>query len=223
MNLKEFVEDQYEAEKAMIGTILADGSISYSRRNSKGSLEVTHTARNLDYLKLKKELFEMIDGVVCTIKPKNKITPEKTYELFRVSTNNHDIFSKYRDLLYVKINDKRVKTIPAEVLEEMSDFGLFLMYLDDGTIRVRFYDGTDRIREIRVTLCLESFSIEELIVMRKWFEDRYNISPNINKHGNGFRLVFNTQKTRDFLKIISKYQDLVPSMKYKFLEYYNLS
>lgn len=223
MNLKEFVKDQYEAEKAIIGTILADGSISYSRRNSKGSLEVTHTARNLDYLKLKKEMLELIDGVTCAIKPKNKVTPEKTYELFRLSTNNHDIFSKYRDLLYVKSNDKRVKILPTSVLNDMSDFGLFLMYLDDGTIRVRFYDGTNKVRETRITLCLDSFRIEELVAMRKWFEDRYDISPNINKHGSGFRLVFNTQKTKDFLNIISKYQDLVPSMKYKFLEYYNLS
>ena len=223
MNLKEIIKNEFDAESAIIGTLIADGSISYERRSSKGSVEITHTARNLDYLKLKKDIFELIPGVVCNIKPHNKITPDKTYELFRLSTNNHDLFSSYRDELYIKDGNRRRKLLIRKHLDAMSDFGLFLLYLDDGTIKVRFYDGTNKIREIRVMLCLDSFRMDEQIMMRDWFREKYNISPNINKHGNGLRLVFNTQKTKDFLSIISKYQDLVPSMKYKFLEYYNLS
>ena len=223
MNLKEIIKTQIDAESAIIGTLIADGSISYSRRNSKGSVEITHTSRNLDYLKFKKEIFEIIDGVKCNIKPKNKITENKTYELFRLTTNNHDLFSTYRDKMYVKESDKRRKLLIKDHLEKMSDLGLFLLYLDDGTMRVRYYDGTDRIREIKLLLCLDSFKLEELVMMKNWFVERYNIQPNINKHGNGYRLVFSTQKTKDFLNIISKYQDFVPSMKYKFLEYYNLS
>ncbi len=223
MNLKEIIQNENDAESAIIGTLIADGSISYERRSSKGSVEITHTARNIDYLKLKKEIFEFLPGVVCNIRPHNKVTPEKTYELFRLSTNNNDIFSGYRNDMYVKDGDKRRKLLLRKHLDKMSDFGLFLLYLDDGTMKVRFYDGTDRIREIRIMLCLDSFKLDEQIMMRDWFKERYNISPNINKHGNGLRLVFSTQKTKDFLSIISKYQDLVPSMKYKFLEYYNLS
>ncbi len=223
MNLKEIITNEIDAERAIIGTLIADGSIGYSRRNSNGSVEITHTSRNLDYLRMKKDLFEMISGVNCNIKPKNKTISEKTYELFRLSTNNHELFSKYRDELYIKDGDRRRKLLLRKHLDKMSDFGLFLLYLDDGTIRVRFYDGTSRIREIRVTLCLDSFKLSEQIMMRDWFIEKYNISPNINRHGDGLRLVFSTQKTKDFLNIISKYQDLVPSMKYKFLEYYNLS
>ena len=223
MNLKEIIKNEFDAESAIIGTLIADGSISYERRSSRGAVEITHTARNLDYLKLKKDIFELIPGVICNIKPHNKITPNKTYELFRLSTNNHDLFSSYRDELYIKDGNRRRKLLIRKHLDAMSDFGLFLLYLDDGTIKVRFYDGTNKIREIRVMLCLDSFRMDEQIMMRDWFREKYNISPNINKHGNGLRLVFNTQKTKDFLSIISKYQDLVPSMKYKFLEYYNLS
>ena len=166
MNLKEIIKNEFDAESAIIGTLIADGSISYERRSSRGAVEITHTARNLDYLKLKKDIFELIPGVICNIKPHNKITPNKTYELFRLSTNNHDLFSSYRDELYIKDGDRRRKLLIRKHLDAMSDFGLFLLYLDDGTIKVRFYDGTNKIREIRVMLCLDSFRMDEQIMMR---------------------------------------------------------
>jgi len=54
MNLTEIIKSSDEAERAIIGTLIADGSISYSRRGSNGAVEITHTAKHLDYLKLKK-------------------------------------------------------------------------------------------------------------------------------------------------------------------------
>lgn len=50
--LKEFVKDLDYAKNAVLGTILADGSLSKQRNGYKNSyLEITHTSKNLDYLK----------------------------------------------------------------------------------------------------------------------------------------------------------------------------
>ena len=51
--LKEFIKTQEEAHNAILGTIIADGSLCKARKKSyinKCYLEITHTNKNLDYL-----------------------------------------------------------------------------------------------------------------------------------------------------------------------------
>lgn len=84
-----------ELKNSLLGTIFADGYISSlrtsgSKNGTNASFEVTHTSKNLDYLKLKKSLFEKIDGMKCTITEHNKKTEEKTYLLYRLYVNVHE-------------------------------------------------------------------------------------------------------------------------------------
>ena len=92
MNLKNL--DTEYIKRALLGTIFADGSIgkvrtSQTRTIANGDLEITHTSKNLDYLKIKKELLEMIPGIKTRIAEHNKKTDTKTYTLFRLNTNRH--------------------------------------------------------------------------------------------------------------------------------------
>lgn len=53
--LKEFINNIDEAKVALMGTILADGSLEKQRTSGNRSkpnscLEITHTSRSLDYL-----------------------------------------------------------------------------------------------------------------------------------------------------------------------------
>jgi|GEM_PF-6395233 len=161
MNL--FVNNEEDAKRALIGTLIADGHVEKQRTpNGRAMIEITHTARNLDYLKFKKQLFEFIPNVECEIKSHNKTTEDKSYELFRLCTNKNDYATYYRDNMYQVIEGKRIKLFRPEDIEYLSDLGLLLLYLDDGTLRVRYYEGTNRIREIRVRFCLECFTVKEL-------------------------------------------------------------
>jgi len=63
--------------------------------------------------------------------------------------------------MYVKDGDRRRKIITRELLDNMSDLGLCLMFLDDGYFQVRYYENSSRIREAKIRLALCSFSIEE--------------------------------------------------------------
>ena len=228
MNLNELnIED---IKIALLGTIFADGSISKKRtdgsRNGAGSnLEITHTSKNLDYLKLLKYLLEKIEGVTAKIAEHNKKTDLKTYTLYRLTTNRHKWFTELRDIIY---DSNRIKIFPKEYIDKFNILSLLFLYLDDGTLRVRMYEGTSKIRELRVTFCLDSFTLKELDYFRDYLKDTYNIDSRIYRHSKmkdlnrGFRIWLNTLNTTKFMTIIDEYYNLVPSMQYKFTKYYSL-
>lgn len=226
--LKEFIKDENEAKMALMGTILADGSIQKEKTVSyknKTYIEITHTSKNLDYLKSIKELFEMIPEVKCSIKEHNKKGNKKTYELFRLTTNSTAYFKELRDILY---DNYRVKKFPKEVIDNFNEISLLLLYLDDGTLRVRYYEGTSKLREARVSFCLDSFTYDEMKYFQKYLKDKYNIDTGIYRHSKnmplnrGYRIWMNTANTRKFMEVINKYYDCIPSMQYKFLKFYSL-
>lgn len=228
MNLQEMnIED---IKNALLGTIFADGSIGKSRtdgsRNgTNGELEITHTSRNLDYLRLIKSLLERIDGIKVRISEHNKKTELKTYTLYRLCTNRHVWFTELRKDIY---DSNRIKLFPKKYIDKFNVLSLLFLYLDDGTLRVRMYEGTSKIREIRVTFCLDSFTLEELNYFRTYLKDKYNIDSRVYRHSKvkdlnrGFRVWLNTLNTNKFMDLINQYYDLVPSMQYKFAKYYSL-
>lgn len=227
MNLEMNIED---IKNALLGTIFADGSIGKSRtdgsRNgTNGELEITHTSRNLDYLRLIKSLLERIDGIKVRISEHNKKTELKTYTLYRLCTNRHVWFTELRKDIY---DSNRIKLFPKKYIDKFNVLSLLFLYLDDGTLRVRMYEGTSKIREIRATFCLDSFTLEELNYFRTYLKDKYNIDSRVYRHSKvkdlnrGFRVWLNTLNTNKFMDLINQYYDLVPSMQYKFTKYYSL-
>ena len=169
MNLKEMnIED---IKNALLGTIFADGSIGKvrtdgSRNGTNGELEITHTSKNLDYLKLIKNFLEKIEGIKVRISEHNKKTELKTYTLYRLNTNRHIWFTELRNDIY---DSNRIKKFPKEYIDKFNILSLLFLYLDDGTLRVRMYEGTSKIREVRVTFCLDSFTLDELNYFRSPF------------------------------------------------------
>lgn len=228
MNLDKLsIED---IKNALLGTIFADGSIGKqrtdgSRNGTNGELEITHTSKNLDYLKLIKSLLEKIDGIKVRISEHNKMSDSKTYTLYRLSTNRHEWFTELRNSIY---NTNRTKIFPKEYIDKFNILSLLFLYFDDGTLRVRCYEGTSKIRETRITFCLDSFTLEELKYFMKWLKDKYDIDTHFYRHtkmkdlNRGFRVWTNTKNTIKFMNLIDSYYNLVPSMQYKFVKYYSL-
>lgn len=228
MNLQEInIED---IKNALLGTIFADGSIGKvrtdgSKNGTNGELEITHTSKNLDYLKLIKQLLERIEGIKVRITEHNKKTETKLYTLYRLTTNRHPWFTELRKEIY---STNRVKLFPKKFIDKFNILSLLFLYLDDGTLRVRMYEGTSKVRETRVTFCLDSFTLEELNYFRKYLRNNYDIDSHIYRHSKmkditrGFRIWLNTLNTTKFMQLITNYYDLVPSMQYKFTKYYSL-
>ena len=69
------------------------------------------------------------------------------------------------------------------------------------------------------TYCSE----EEAIIIKKWFEDKYNISPkfDIDKRNSRYSMRFNTQESRIFIDIVSKYVPDCMNYKIEHVKKYN--
>lgn len=228
MNLDKLTEDDIKC--ALLGTIFADGSIGKqrtdgSRNGTNAELEIIHTSKNLDYLRLIKSLLERIDGIKCKISEHNKVTKDKTYTLFRLCTNRHKWFTELRNDIY---SSNRIKLFPIDYINKLSTLGLFFMYLDDGTLKVRYYEGQSKLREARVTFCLDSFTYKELQYFRTWLKSKYDIDTRTYRHSKmtdlnrGYRIQTNTQNTNKLMQLFDSFYNLVPSMQYKFVKYYSL-
>ena len=230
--LKEFTENKEILINSLLGTIFADGSICKARNKSykdKAYLEITHTSKNLDYLEFKKTLLEKLPDVTCKIVQHNKKTENKQYLLFRLVTNSTSEFRYIRDNIYTIKDNLRIKKFPKEYIYRFNDLSLYLLYLDDGTIRIRYKEGSNKLREARISFCLNSFKLNEIIDFKNFLKEKYNIDSKYYKFRNtkygdntGFVLWLNTFNSRKFLEIIDKFYELVPSMKYKFLKYGSL-
>lgn len=221
MNLDEFTPEQIK--QGLLGTIFADGCISKKKGRYKNAyLEITHTSKNLDYLKFKQALLKRI-GINSTISEHNKKTETKNYSLFRLYAYANEWFTELQQTIY---SDKRVKLFPRNYIDSFNLLSLVLLYLDDGTLKMRYYEGTDKIREMRVTFCLDSFILPELLYFRDWLYKTYNIETKYYRHtksqdiNRGFRLWTNTANTKRFMQLLKDFYNIVPSMNYKFIYYY---
>lgn len=241
--LKDFIIDQEYLKAALLGTIMADGYIGKARvvkghknpaYQHKAPFEVTHTSKNLDYLKEVKTLIEMLPDTKCTIRQHNKVIKDKDkkrytkdkYFLYRLSTNSTRFFAQIRDKIYYFKNGARYKKFPKNIIYQMNDMALLLLYLDDGTLRVRYRDNGIDFREFRVTFCLNSFTLQELKDFAEFLKSKYDIESHYYKfsrnmeENRGYVLWLNTTNTKKFMEIINKFYDFVPSMQYKFVKYY---
>lgn len=229
MDLSKFIKTEKDAKDAMIGTILCDGSLGKQRTDgsvngTNADLEITHTSKNLDYLKLKHDLLAII-GINSNITEHSKRTSEKKYVLYRLFTCRNPWLTSLRKILY---DEQRHKLLPKQIVDNLSDLALFFMYLDDGTLKVRCYEGTSRIRELRAAFCTDRFTLDEVLYLRQHLFDKYGIKTKYYRHSKnmpsnrGFRLWMNTENTNKLMLLFDKYYDLVPSMRYKFVKYYSL-
>lgn len=223
MNLNEFTEE--ELRNGFLGTVFADGSIDKRKFKYKNApFEVTHTSKNLDYLRFKQDLLKRL-GIDSKISEHNKKTKEKSYTLFRLYANGNPWFSELRDNIY---DSQRHKRFPREYVDKFNLLSLLLMYLDDGTLRVRYYQGTSRIREVRATFCIDRFTLSEVLYFGEWLLAQYGIKTRHYRHSKnmelnrGFRLWMNTENTAKLMHILDPFYDMIPSMNYKFIRYYSM-
>jgi len=221
MRLQTILSNKKELRSALFGLILGDGYIrNYTPSTGKSEFRFTHSPEQEDYLEFKRCVLNYYPGVTTRKTHRDTFLKKtgKTYPQIELTSN----MNKYAGFVRRKLYPKGTKKITAKILEQLSDFSLYLWYLDDGYLNIRYNEKTGKVKEYRVFLYLESNTLEECVDICKWFVSRYNISPNINKKGKGYSIYLNSSKTREFMKIIEPFYDLVPSMRRKYLRYHNL-
>lgn len=219
MNLKEIIKNDYDLNGAILGTLMGDMCI-IRRGNQNARFQMTHCPEQKEYLEFKSEILNM-KSIVKT-KINTRIThlkeTDKDYLQYYCASNQNN----YATQMYERVYKNGTKIVNDNILNSITDFGLFLWYLDDGYLNIRRYKENGKIKEYRIFLYTLNFTLDEVKCIKSWFERKYNISPNINKKQNGYILYFNGTKTREFMKIIEPYYNLVPCLNRKFLkEYFN--
>ena len=179
---------------------------------------MTHSKEQRDYMEFKADILDLKDVVKMKFRSRQTYLKKtgKTYEQYQCHSNNNT----YATSLYNYCYRNNVKIVNDKILNSITDFGLFLWYLDDGYLNVRYYPNTDKIKEYRMFLYTMNFTIDEVKTIQAWLERKYDISPNINRKQNGYILYFNSSKTRKFMEIIEPFYNLVPSLNRKFLKEY---
>lgn len=222
MNLKKYIKNDYELNGAILGTLMGDMCVFKKKYNGQyygnAYFLMTHSDEQKEYLMFKKDILDLHPLIKTKVLQRETYLKQtdKIYHQWQCVSNAN----KYATQMYKRIYKDGIKSINENILNSITDLGLFLWYLDDGYLNIRRDKLTNKIKEYRVFLYTMNFTLDEVILIKKWFEKKYNISPNINKKQNGFVLYFNSSKTREFMKIIDPFYNLVPCLNRKFLKEY---
>jgi len=104
------------------------------------------------------------------------------------------------------------KEVNRVILEKVNELGLAIWYMDDGSYKKRYK---------RCSLHTNGFTYDENLIIKTWFESRWNIYPKIYFHKEPKRypgrvwyyLEFDVIETKKLMKVIKDH--IHPSMKYK--------
>ena len=184
----------------LFGSLLGDDCLRKPKDGKYPALQVTHSVKQREYIEWKYSLWKPIvpRGIRRNIKIK---TAEKIYHADSFRTAAHPGFTKFYNMFY----RNGIKVVNNEILYNLTPFSLAVWYMDDGYYR--------RSRG-RAQLSTNSFTCGENIMIKKYFEDTLNISPNIGKSDSGtFYIWFNTENTIKFFSTIK--ENILPLLSYK--------
>lgn len=177
---------------------IGDGSI-----NSRGTLEVRHSIKQLEYTKWKAKLLSKAFNRDINV---YSVVSEK-YKYCGFSITNK-ITKRLREILYP--NNKKVLSEAILNLLKTPN-ALTIWYMDDGSLTLHKYKGEVSSRE--VYWATHSFSRDEVYLVKSWFKRNFNIEvkPCIEKQ-KYYRLRINASNS---LKLFSLFSSIPKSMSYK--------
>ncbi len=191
----------------LVGMVLGDGHLQVSKdtryKNSwKNIFVVKHSEKQRDYIRYKAELL-------------HKHLGGKKPQVHEINNNGFPGYvlyksDKYFRHLYRRMYKDRIKVITRKVLEMLTDEGLAIWYMDDGSLCAKKRGGKIHAFDLFLnTYCSE----EECQEIVKFFKERYGIKFTVSKNKGKFRVRCGTKEARKFIEIVKPY--IIPSMLYK--------
>jgi len=186
-----------EEHDLIIGSLMGDASIRQREKNS--CFRFTHSIRQKEYAKLKKQILNNFN--ISEFREVKRKIGEHVIHAVDFATKTHHVFNYYRKLFYQ--NNKKI--ITQEILNQINPRSLAFWVCDDGS-----YDN----RQGYIVLCTNSYSLEEHKLMKEFFNKKFGLNPTI-----GFRdrkYYFLRFKQEDSKKLIQIIKPFIPqSMRYK--------
>ena len=199
-----------EVRGALLGTLLGDSTVT-----NRGEFSCEQITESL--ISYKQEILNNISGVVTYRHSRDRgnaqVIDNKVYGRkvsYVVQTNQHAYFAKLRDRLYFD----GTKQVSYSILEDLTDEGLALWFMDDGYLD---YSKSNATRNLRI--CTDSFDELSIKNIQRYFLEYYNSETKVYMHNAGHgrkprpRISFNAQNSQKLICMMYKY--FVPELLYK--------
>ncbi|MBS3144649.1 hypothetical protein J4208_03625 [Candidatus Woesearchaeota archaeon] len=182
----------------LIGSTIGDANVR--QRNINCMFRVGHTVRQKKYVEWKQEILKHFN--TQGIQLAQRIIRGRLINSYELKINTHYVFNYFRRLFYDK---EGIKHVTKEILDQMNPRSLSIWLCDDGSYcRKQKY----------VIFCTNSYTLEEHQLIKKWFEEKYNLSPTIGfRDKKYYYLRFKKEDTAKLVEIVRPF--IIPSMKYK--------
>jgi hypothetical protein len=197
-----------EIKSCFYAIMLADSFTEVNTNSGKARLDIYHSSKNEDYMKMKTQIFMNIKTLEFSVKEKIDSRPLKNGGVrqgFRCITK----FSNYIYTLHNVPFKVKVKGIINNPL------ALAILWQDDGTCYVN-QDGVYKYANI----CVESWTIEQCKIFIQAWNDKFGWSPKLafyqSRNKTYHRLSIMKSEMQQFSDHIREY--VVDSMQYKILK-----
>lgn len=187
----------YYQESVVIGLILSDGYFNSAKPHENLSLNLKQSFKNADYVWF---VFSILSHY-CNLLPypvKN-IRNGKINHAVILITRGLPCFYELRQLFYVN----KVKIIPDNIYNLLTPVALAHVIMGDGGAR-----------KYGLILCLDSFSLKDVVLFMNVLIIRYNLNCTIHYHAPTQPRIYIRQNSMENLRNIVK-DHMVPSMLYK--------
>ena len=189
-------------QSVIIGSLLGDGCIQKAGRSGRRfRYYENHCREQAEYLFWKKCSLESLGA---KMRPYRRF--DERYATYRYGyamwTPVMDIWEEYRRLVYSGEGHKRISM---DLLDQANDISLVMWICDDGSWNKQ--GG-------QVYLNTHRYGLEGNLVAKKWFEERWGLSPHVLPHKRWHFLYFPVADTKRLIALIEPFIP-VPSMLYK--------
>lgn len=185
-----------EQKEILYGILLGDGHLGLEKKYKQSCyLKISHGEKQRQY----QEHLQKIFGGKQSKHVKTSYNGSVNY---LITQNLKELKQVYNELY---INNK--KTVTKNFFNKLTDKSLAYWFMDDGSKSSNCY-----------SLSTHGFSYDEHLIIKKWFEEKYKIIPNIkfDNRNDCYYLTFNRDNSRLLSRIISPY--VIPSMRYKLIK-----
>jgi hypothetical protein len=105
--------------------------------------------------------------------------------------------------------------VTSKILNRLTDLGLSILFMDDGSLIPHSYRKDGSIRALKLRLHTSNFTYNEHLIMKEYFEKK-SIYFNITRDKKYYCLSTGKKDSiSNFVNIVSPFVNLVDCMKYK--------
>lgn len=177
----------------LIGSLLGDMGMERKYKNTRFS--ISHGGKQEEYFDYKCNIFK---NLIKSINKKQRFDKRtnKYYNSYKTHSITNNCFNDLFNLFY----NKGKKEINENILNKLSPLSLAIWYMDDG-------DKTG-------VLATNSYTIEECILIKNYFKNKWNIDTTIQLTKNNQPLIYFTKNGKKIFYELT-YRYFIPSMLYK--------